>query len=319
MTARRDPPRRWLDVVRHLVPATRRDEITGDLVELWRLRADAGTRFLAVRFWRDVWSLVPWSSRRTPSPERRTRFTDALAADLRTALRGLRSNPATTTLAVAIFAVTIAAGTVTFSVVDAVAIRPLPYAAPDELISAMRQWRTSSTPSWATPQDFFTWQRSQHTLAGTAAAQRGPNASFDVAGTPRRAGMARVTANLFDVLGVHAALGRTFVAGDDEAGRDRLAVLSHALWMREFAGDPTIVGRMLTISTVSRQVVGILPPDVTFPISATGSTDVFVRRSQFSRTRTSGVSPPIAASTPESWRSSGRSRFSSARLASTAR
>jgi predicted permease len=277
MTARRTdgPPDAWLALVRRLVPAHRREEVVGDLVELWRLRATAGTRLRGLRFWLDAWSIARHTGRVPPTFTERTTTMELLLTDVKTALRGLRSSMGTTLLAFGILAVTIAAGTITFSVVDAVAIRPLPFAAPNELVSVQRLLKIWATPQSVASQDYFNWL--EHTSSFTAiGASRFDSLAFDIGGVHGTAGTARVTANLFDVLGVKAAHGRLFRPGDDEPGHDDVIVLSHVFWTQHLAADPSVIGRRVPFDGHLREIVGVMPAGVSFPISAFRPPDVYV-------------------------------------------
>ena len=74
----------------------------------------------------------------------------------------------------------------------------------------------------------------------------------------------QVSANLFTLLGTPARIGRTFAAGEDRPGRDRVVILSHALWQNKFAGDPDIIGRPIMIDGLAREVIGVMPPEFSF-------------------------------------------------------
>jgi predicted permease len=262
-------------MVRRLLPAHRREEIIGDLVELWRLRTLTGSRFRSPRFWRDAWSVARHAGRVPPSLTERTTMMELLLTDVKTALRGLRSSVGTTLLAFGILAVTIAAGTITFSVVDAIAIRPLPFAAPGELVSAQRILKIATTPQSVASQDYFNWL--EHTSSFSAiGAARFSSLSFDIDGVRGTAMTARVTANLFDVLGVTAVHGRLFRQYDDEPGHDDVVVLSHVFWTQHFAADPSIIGRRVPFDGHVREIVGVMPADVSFPISAFMPPELYV-------------------------------------------
>jgi predicted permease len=278
VTARRSdgPPESWLALVRRLVPVHRREEVIGDLVELWRLRRLSNARFRGLRFWRDAWSVARHADRLPPTSTERTSTMDLLLTDMRTALRGLRSSVGTTLLAFVILAVTIAAGTVTFSVVDAVAIRPLPFEAPDELVSAERILKNSTTPESVASQDYFNWLEHTSSFSAIGAARFWPSLSFDIDGVHGTAVTVRATGNLFDALGVKAAQGRVFHTGDDEPGRDDVVVLSHAFWVTHFAGDRSVIGRRVPFDGHAREIVGVLPAGVSFPISAFRSPEIYV-------------------------------------------
>src|SRR5262249_40865081 len=74
-----------------------------------------------------------------------------------------------------------------------------------------------------------------------------------------------VSANLFALLGAQVKMGRTFEAGEDRPARDRIVILSHALWRDKFASDPNILGRPITVDGLTRQVVAVMPPEFSFP------------------------------------------------------
>src|SRR5215510_13680496 len=76
-----------------------------------------------------------------------------------------------------------------------------------------------------------------------------------------------VSAGFFDALGVKPALGRTFLPGEDEPGRDQVVVLKHSLWERRFGSDPNIVGRTLTLNSITFTVIGVMPADFNFPFN----------------------------------------------------
>ena len=88
------------------------------------------------------------------------------------------------------------------------------------------------------------------------------------ASEPARLVQSEVTSRFFDVLGVRAEVGRTFLDGEDQPGRDRVAVLGHALWQQRFGGDPSIIGRSVVVDGISRTVVGVMPPGFHFPSPA---------------------------------------------------
>lgn len=197
-----------------------------------------------------------------------------LVNDLRNAWRGLRAGRGTTALAFVIFTIAIAAGTVTFSVVDAVALRPLPFASPESLVSVSRvSTGDGRTLMPAAPQDYLAWRdrgvAAFETIATSQVGERLRLRADDGESFPLR----RVTSNLFDVLGVHPFAGRFFSPEHEQPGHDGVVVLSYELWMRRFGGDPDAIGQHVTFidfrnQRTLRQIVGVLPPGVTYPILA---------------------------------------------------
>jgi putative ABC transport system permease protein len=182
--------------------------------------------------------------------------------DVRDAVRGLRAGRSTTALALLILTLGIAAGTVTFSVVDALAIRELPYRDPTRLIAIARVSPHSTGYGSLAPQDFFALEQGVAGFDGIAAAGRS-SLPGDTPDSPPVIG-ARTTTNFFDVLGVSPLLGRGFTANEDTAGRDAVIVLSHPFWVQHFGSDPQVVGRQVRFGSQTREVIGVMPAEFAF-------------------------------------------------------
>jgi predicted permease len=187
----------------------------------------------------------------------------ALVQDVRFALRGFRRNPGFTATTVLVLALGIGATTAVFSVVDAVVLRPLPFGAPGELVvvgegTPGRPGR--GTASWP---GFRDWSGAR-SFRGLAA-YHSDSYVLTAEGEPELVQSTTATANLFDVLGASPALGRFFAAGEDQPGRNHVAVLSDRLWRRRFASDPRVVGRTLLLGGESYLVIGVAPAALRFP------------------------------------------------------
>jgi predicted permease len=198
-----------------------------------------------------------------------------LGQDIRYALRMLAKNPAFTIVAVVALALGIGANTAIFSVVNAVLLRPLPFKDPEQLVmlweNAAHLGFPKDTPS---PANFLDWQKQGQSFVGMAAmAER----SFNLTGVgePERLEGRRVSANLFDLLGVPALRGRTFVADDDQPGT-HVVLLSYSLWQRRFGSDPGVIGSALTLNGESYTVVGVMPRFVQLPGYSTRSDQLWV-------------------------------------------
>ena len=190
-------------------------------------------------------------------------FADVLQ-DVRYGLRMLAKNPGFTCIAVLALALGIGANTAIFSVVDAILLKPLPYKNPDQLVviweNATHLGFPKNTPS---PANFLDWRQQSSVFAGMAAfAER----SFNLTGVgePERLDGRRVSANLFDLLGVKALIGRTFVPDEDKPGT-KVAIINESLWKRRFGSDPAVIGRALTLNGESYTVVGVVPRSVRLP------------------------------------------------------
>jgi putative ABC transport system permease protein len=198
-----------------------------------------------------------------------------MATMVRDALHGLRAGRGTTTLAFAIFTLAIAAGTVTYSVVDTVAFRRLPYGDADRLIAIPRLDRLGGF-SPASPQDYFAWSGRLEAVEMLGMYRNNIVQALERGGPPERLSVARVTANFFDVLRVRPAAGRLFGPEHDMAGGDAVIVLSHALWVRGFAADPNAIGQTVTLGKTPRQIVGVLEPGVAYPVGLEPATDAYI-------------------------------------------
>ena len=202
-----------------------------------------------------------------------------MLTDLRDALRGLRAGKGTTALAFGILTLTLAAGTITFSVVDAVALRSLPYPDSDRLVAIAHLPRPDGNLEGSAPQDFFSWREGTRSFDGLAGAWGGGLFRMEVNGATVELRSGRVTPNLFDVLGVQPAFGRLFRADEDTPGRNTVIVLTHAAWTRSFGADPDVIGRRIDVtefqSKASYEIIGVLPPGITYPLTPLRPVEAF--------------------------------------------
>ena len=185
---------------------------------------------------------------------------DALVRDLRYAGRMLVREPGFTLLALLALALGIGATTAIFTVVDAVLLRPLPYASADRLVVVLHGPEASSPVS---PADFADYRGNARSFERLSAAQAW-SATIGGGERPERVSGLQVGADLFDLLGVPPLAGRTFVTGDDEPGRERVVVLGHGLWQRRFGANPSVVGRAIQLDGQPYVVVGVMPPGFRF-------------------------------------------------------
>ena len=189
---------------------------------------------------------------------------ETLLQDLRYGLRQLRRNPGFTAVAVLTLALGIGATTAIFSVVDSVLLRPLPYKDPQRLVLIReRVPRVLPRPVALPAPDVVTFQRENRVFSGVGAFQNG---QLDLAGgeAPDRLTVARVTANLFPMLGVRPLVGRLFTASEDQPNQ-LVALLSYGLWEQRFGADREILGKTISLDRKSYTVVGVMAPDFTFP------------------------------------------------------
>jgi len=184
--------------------------------------------------------------------------------DIRYGMRTLAKNPGFTIVAVAALALGIGANTAIFSVVNSVLLRPLPFKEPNQLVMVWDEQTHLGFPKdTPTPANFLDWQRQNSVFAGMAAmAQRSYNLTGN--GEPERLDGRRVSANLFDLLGIQPQLGRNFRPEEDTPGT-HVVILSRGLWERRFAADPRIIGRAISLNGESYIVVGVMPAALELP------------------------------------------------------
>lgn len=184
--------------------------------------------------------------------------------DVRFTLRQCRQRPGFALAIVSTLALAIGANTAVFSVVDAVLLRQLPFAAPERLV-----WITSVRPDnpdapFSLP-EFMDYREQTRTLAGVAAYANW-SASMAGEGVTERFQGARVSANAFDVLGVSPAAGRLLSEADDRAEASQVAVVSYRLWQRQFGGARDAIGKSVRINGESFEIVGVLPAQFLLPL-----------------------------------------------------
>src|SRR6266496_2474971 len=188
--------------------------------------------------------------------------------DLKFALRQLLKNPGFTAVAVLTLALGIGANTAIFSVVNGVLLRPLPFAEAERLVW-LGGWAGNDKEQGVTPADFLDYRAQCQSFAHLAASvSETVPVNLTGSGEPERLQGALVTANYLDVFGVKPALGRTFLAGEDQEGRDRVVVLSHGLWVRRFGRDPSIINKAVTLDSQSFIVIGVMPSQFQYPSGA---------------------------------------------------
>jgi len=188
---------------------------------------------------------------------------ETLLRDIRYGIRSLLKRPGFTLIAVVTLALGIGANTAIFSVVNAVVLRPLPYAEPDRLVMLWETMPGSDQRSVA-PGNFVDW-RTQNKTFQDMAAMFYANFNLTSDGEPDRIDGATITSNLMTVLGASAQLGRTFQPDDDDHQDRNLVLISEGLWRRRFGADPNVIGRNITIDETPHTVVGVMSRGFQYP------------------------------------------------------
>ncbi|HEX4681194.1 MAG TPA: ABC transporter permease, partial [Gemmatimonadaceae bacterium] len=187
---------------------------------------------------------------------------DWLLQSVRYAARSLRRSPGFTFATIALLALGIGVNTAIFSLVDAVLLRELPYREPDRLV-----WLWSVRPENEGPfntANFLDYRDRNRTLESIGAFAE-VNTILTGAGDPVRLRGVRVTANLFQILGTSALLGRPLEPRDDRPDAPPVVVVTEAMWRERLGGDRDIIGRKLVLSGAPYAVVGVLPSTFVFP------------------------------------------------------
>src|SRR5262252_3032596 len=186
---------------------------------------------------------------------------DVLLRDIRYSARRLAKAPAFTIIVLVTLALGIGANTAIFSVVNTVLLRALPYRSPGALVSVEHFYPSLNNMEAPVSARGFRDYRDKTTSFESFAVERPFGANLTGSGDPERVPGARVSGDWFHVLGVSPQYGRALQRDDDEPGHDHVVVLSHGIWMRLFAGDPSAVGKTIELNGESYQIVGVMPPE----------------------------------------------------------
>lgn len=188
--------------------------------------------------------------------------------DVHFGFRMLLKSPGITLAAILAFAIGISANTAMFSIANAFLLHPISFPDVDRIVMPLGQ-APGQTEEWSevSPATFLDWREQNHSFESLAAYDWA-DANLTGVGEPIKVQSFRVSANFFDVLRAKPILGRGFIAGEDESGAQRVAVLSASLWRRQFGSDPNIVGRTVRLDSQPTLVVGVMNDKVRFPQSA---------------------------------------------------
>jgi len=184
--------------------------------------------------------------------------------DLFYAARILFRRPGFAIAAVLSLALGIGVTTAIFTVVNAVALRPLPYADPDRLVWMTELLHGSSTDDLTLTPHFLEWRRQSKSFAALAAYQY-QTRNLTGLDDPVEVRTARVSAALLPLFGVEPAIGRNFTRQEDSKGNERVAILTDQLWQRQFGSDPKIVGRPILLDGAQYTIVGVMQRGFVFP------------------------------------------------------
>jgi predicted permease len=189
---------------------------------------------------------------------------ESIFDDVRFALRQLIKSPGFTATAVATLALGIAVNATMFSMVSAFMLPHLPGHDPQNMVVVSsvgpdRQFQADANP--ASAPNYFAWSKQTRVFSAMAADEDRTGGLSGKGQQPEAITYAAVSPNYFAVFGVTPALGRAFLANEDQAGRDHVLILSHGLWERRFGSDSSVVGRVVRLNREDYIVAGVMPAD----------------------------------------------------------
>ena len=183
---------------------------------------------------------------------------DGILTDLFSAARALRKARGFTVASVLTLALGIGAATAVFSVVEAVLVRPLPFAEPSRVMWLYETSTTDGSPMSIAWPNYLDWRTRLHSFDRIATVRP---TTFNLAGgeTPERLAGRQITSDFFRVLGVEPVIGRNFTDDDDRVGAPAVAIITDGFWHDHFGGDPHVLGRQLSLNGTPTTVIGVMP------------------------------------------------------------
>jgi putative ABC transport system permease protein len=199
---------------------------------------------------------------------------ESFLQDVRIGLRVLFKEKSFCFLAVLVLALGIGGATTQFTVVNAVVLRGFSFPHPEQLMSvglidpqASAQNNNFGLGNIPTAQDYEDLRAAQQSFAQMAGYLSGSTINVTYKNNPQRYTGAYITEDLFKIIGVSPIMGRDFTADDNKPGAEKVAILSHEIWKRDFNGDQNIVGQSVRINGKAATIIGVMPPNFKFPFS----------------------------------------------------
>ena len=201
-------------------------------------------------------------------------FLDSFRQDVHVGLRVLLKEKSFCFLAVLVLGLGIGGATTQFTVVNAVVLRGFSFPHSEQLMSvglidpqASAQNNNFGLGNIPTAQDYEDLRNAQQSFAQMAGYLSGTTINLSYKNNPQRYTGAYVTEDFFKIIGVSPIMGRDFTADDNKPGAEKVTILSHEIWQRDFNGDPNIVGQSVRINGKAATVIGVMPPNFKFPVS----------------------------------------------------
>ena len=197
---------------------------------------------------------------------------ESFLQDIRIAFRVLIKEKSFCFLAVLVLALGICGVTTQFTVVNALVLRGFSFPHPEQLMSvglidpqASEQNNNFGIGNIPSSQDYEDMRAAQQSFALMAGYLNGSTINVSYRGNPQRYAGAYVTEDFFKIIAVSPVLGRDFTAEDNKPGAEKVAILGHKIWQRDFGSDPKIVGQAIRINGRSATIIGVMPPSFEFP------------------------------------------------------
>jgi putative ABC transport system permease protein len=191
-----------------------------------------------------------------------------LRGDIRYALRSLLKRPGFTLIAVVTLALGIGANTAIFSAINALLLKPLPFPELDRVIAIWDKMPSRGVMhNEVAMANYLDWQ-AQNKSFEQLAVYAWWTANLSGVDTPERVQGFLVSANFLDAIGVKPIMGRNFYPEENQPGKDAVAIITYSLWQRRFGGDPNILNKTITINSIARTIVGVMPERFNFPKGA---------------------------------------------------
>ena len=193
---------------------------------------------------------------------------DAFLKDIRYGIRGLLKRPGFTLIAVITLALGIGANSAIFSAINALLLKPLPFPDLDRVVAIWDKVPARGVVhNEVAMANYLDW-RAQNQSFEQLALYRWWSTNLTGVEPPERIQGFLVTANFLDAVGMKPIMGRNFSEEENQPGKDAVAIITHSLWQRRFGGDPNIINKTITLNSITRTVIGVMPERFNFPKGA---------------------------------------------------
>ncbi len=199
-------------------------------------------------------------------------FLDSFRQDVRVGLRLLLKEKSFCFLAVLVLGLGIGGATTQFTVVNAVVLRGFSFPHPEQLVTvglidpkASDQNNNFGNGLIPTAQDYEDLKAAQNSCSLMAGYLSGSTINVTYKNKPQRYNGGYVTEDFFKIIGVSPIIGRDFTAADNKPGAERVIILGHEIWKRDFNGDPKVIGQNVRVNGKPATIIGVMPPNFKFP------------------------------------------------------